>query len=105
MPVRAPDPRAAASGGRRHLAACGAIATLAFALCLAGLGTEVLRHPLEAKYALAAREMLRGGSLLVAHVFGELWKRGAYLLPLYPATALMVGWLWDRTLAGATRTR
>jgi 4-amino-4-deoxy-L-arabinose transferase-like glycosyltransferase len=23
-------------------------------------------------------------------------KRGAYLLPLYPAAALMVGWLWDR---------
>ncbi|MBI2468685.1 MAG: glycosyltransferase family 39 protein, partial [Candidatus Rokubacteria bacterium] len=30
-------------------------------------------------------------------------KRGAYLLPLYPAAALMVGWLWDRALAGPRR--
>ncbi|HEY5986338.1 MAG TPA: hypothetical protein VIV12_08185, partial [Streptosporangiaceae bacterium] len=26
-------------------------------------------------------------------------KRGAYLLPLYPAAALMVGWIWERMLA------
>jgi 4-amino-4-deoxy-L-arabinose transferase-like glycosyltransferase len=32
-------------------------------------------------------------------------KRGAYLLPLYPAAALLVGWLWDRALATRTRTR
>lgn len=90
MPVRAPDPRAAPSGGRRHLAACGAIATLALALYLPGLGTEVLRHPLEAKYALAAREMLRGGSLLVAHVFGELYPDKP---PLYFWSTAALAWL------------
>ena len=42
-------------------------------LYLPGLGREVLRHPLEAKYALAAREMVRGGPWLVAHLFGELY--------------------------------
>src|SRR5262249_50145602 len=26
-------------------------------------------------------------------------KRGAYLLPIYPAAALLVGWLWGRALA------
>jgi 4-amino-4-deoxy-L-arabinose transferase-like glycosyltransferase len=42
-------------------------------LYLPGLGREILRHPLEAKYALAAREMLRGGPWLVAHLFGEIY--------------------------------
>ena len=42
-------------------------------LYLPGLGREVLRHPLEAKYALAAREMLGGGPWLVAHLFGEIY--------------------------------
>jgi 4-amino-4-deoxy-L-arabinose transferase-like glycosyltransferase len=42
-------------------------------LYLPGLGREVLRHPLEAKYALAAREMLRGGPWLVAHLFGQIY--------------------------------
>jgi 4-amino-4-deoxy-L-arabinose transferase-like glycosyltransferase len=32
-------------------------------------------------------------------------KRGAYLLPLYPAAALMVAWLWDRALAARARPR
>jgi 4-amino-4-deoxy-L-arabinose transferase-like glycosyltransferase len=43
------------------------------ALYLPGLGREILRHPLEAKYAMAAREMLRGGPWLVAHLFGEIY--------------------------------
>jgi 4-amino-4-deoxy-L-arabinose transferase-like glycosyltransferase len=42
-------------------------------LYLPGLGREILRHPLEAKYALAAREMLDGGPLLVAHLFGQIY--------------------------------
>ena len=42
-------------------------------LYLPGLGHEILRHPLEAKYALAAREMLRGGPWLVAHLFGAIY--------------------------------
>ena len=42
-------------------------------LYLPGLGHEILRHPLEAKYALAAREMVRGGPWLVAHLFGEIY--------------------------------
>jgi 4-amino-4-deoxy-L-arabinose transferase-like glycosyltransferase len=51
------------------------LAVLAFGavLYLPGLGREVLRHPLEAKYALAAREMLHGGPWLVAHLFGEIY--------------------------------
>ena len=42
-------------------------------LYLPALGREILRHPLEAKYALAAREMLHGGPWLVAHLFGEIY--------------------------------
>jgi 4-amino-4-deoxy-L-arabinose transferase-like glycosyltransferase len=42
-------------------------------LYLPGLGREILRHPLEAKYALAAREMVRGGPWLVAHLFGQIY--------------------------------
>jgi 4-amino-4-deoxy-L-arabinose transferase-like glycosyltransferase len=42
-------------------------------LYLPRLGHEILRHPLEAKYALAAREMVRGGPWLVAHLFGEIY--------------------------------
>jgi 4-amino-4-deoxy-L-arabinose transferase-like glycosyltransferase len=42
-------------------------------LYLPGLGREILRHPLEAKYALAAREMVRGGPWLVAHLFGRIY--------------------------------
>jgi 4-amino-4-deoxy-L-arabinose transferase-like glycosyltransferase len=42
-------------------------------LYLPGLGHEILRHPLEAKYALAAREMVQGGPWLVAHLFGEIY--------------------------------
>jgi 4-amino-4-deoxy-L-arabinose transferase-like glycosyltransferase len=30
-------------------------------------------------------------------------KRGAYLLPLYPAAALLVAWLWSRAGAGRSR--
>ena len=42
-------------------------------LYLPGLGREILRHPLEAKYAMAAREMVRGGPWLVAHLFGQIY--------------------------------
>jgi 4-amino-4-deoxy-L-arabinose transferase-like glycosyltransferase len=42
-------------------------------LYLPGLGNEILRHPLEAKYALAAREMVQGGPWLVAHLFGQIY--------------------------------
>jgi 4-amino-4-deoxy-L-arabinose transferase-like glycosyltransferase len=49
------------------------VLALGLALYLPGLGREILRHPLEAKYALAAREMLAGGPLLVAHLFGRLY--------------------------------
>ncbi|MGH7263737.1 MAG: ArnT family glycosyltransferase, partial [Candidatus Rokuibacteriota bacterium] len=50
-----------------------ALLALGLVLYLPGLGSEVLRHPLEAKYALAAREMLDGGPLLVPHLHGELY--------------------------------
>ncbi len=49
------------------------VLALGAVLYLPGLGREVLRHPLEAKYALAAREMSRGGPWLVAHLFGEIY--------------------------------
>ena len=42
-------------------------------LYVPGLGREILRHPLEAKYALAAREMVQGGPWLVAHLFGQIY--------------------------------
>ena len=32
-------------------------------------------------------------------------KRGLYLLPLFPAAALLIGHLWDRVLAGASLSR
>jgi 4-amino-4-deoxy-L-arabinose transferase-like glycosyltransferase len=67
-----------------------AIAALALCLYLPGLGREILRHPLEAKYALAAREMLRGGPLLVAHLFGELYPDKP---PLYFWATAAAGWL------------
>ena len=49
------------------------VLTLGALLYLPGLGREILRHPLEAKYALAAREMVRGAPWLVAHLFGEVY--------------------------------
>jgi 4-amino-4-deoxy-L-arabinose transferase-like glycosyltransferase len=49
------------------------VLTLGGLLYLPGLGREILRHPLEAKYALAAREMTRGGPWLVAHLFGQIY--------------------------------
>jgi 4-amino-4-deoxy-L-arabinose transferase-like glycosyltransferase len=57
----------------RRAAAPVLVVALGLCLYLPGLGVELLRHPLEAKYALAAREMLRGGPLLVAHLFGEVY--------------------------------
>jgi 4-amino-4-deoxy-L-arabinose transferase-like glycosyltransferase len=58
---------------RHRAAVLLGILALGLALYLPGLGREILRHPLEAKYAMAAREMLRGGPLLVAHLFGQLY--------------------------------
>jgi len=55
-------------GGRLLL-----VLALGALLYLPGLGHEILRHPLEAKYALAAREMVRGGPWLFAHLFGEIY--------------------------------
>ncbi len=49
------------------------VVALGAVLYLPGLGREILRHPLEAKYALAAREMVRGGPWLVAHLFGQIY--------------------------------
>ena len=49
------------------------VLTLGALLYLPGLGREILRHPLEAKYALAAREMVRGGPWLVAHLFDRIY--------------------------------
>jgi 4-amino-4-deoxy-L-arabinose transferase-like glycosyltransferase len=49
------------------------VVALGLLLYLPGLGREILRHPLEAKYALAAREMTRGGPWLVAHLFGRIY--------------------------------
>ena len=66
------------------------VLALGLALYLPGLGVEILRHPLEAKYALAAREMLRGGGLLVAHLFGELYPDKP---PLYFWATAALGWL------------
>lgn len=56
-------------------------------LYLPGLGREILRHPLEAKYALAARGMVEGGPWLVAHLFGELYPDKP---PLYFWTTAIV---------------
>jgi 4-amino-4-deoxy-L-arabinose transferase-like glycosyltransferase len=73
----------------RRVAALLATLGLALALYLPGLGREILRHPLEAKYAMAAREMLRGGPLLVAHLFGQLYPDKP---PLYFWATAAVGW-------------
>lgn len=75
-----PPPWAVAAG----LVALGA------ALYLPGLGAEILRHPLEAKYALAAREMLHGGPWLVAHLFGTLYPDKP---PLYFWATAGLSWL------------
>jgi 4-amino-4-deoxy-L-arabinose transferase-like glycosyltransferase len=49
------------------------VLALGLLLYLPGLGREILRHPLEAKYAMAAREMTAGGPWLVAQLFGALY--------------------------------
>ncbi len=89
MPVSARPP-GAAGGTRRRAAGIGLIVALALALYLPGLGIEILRHPLEAKYALAAREMLHGGPLLVARLFGELYPDKP---PLYFWATAGLAWL------------
>ena len=58
---------------RGRIGALLLVLALGALLYLPGLGREILRHPLEAKYALAAREMLRGGPWLVAHLFGQIY--------------------------------
>jgi len=59
--------------GRGRLGPLLLVFGLGALLYLPGLGHEILRHPLEAKYALAARGMVRGGPWLVAHLFGEIY--------------------------------
>lgn len=75
------------------------LAVLALGLYLPSLGREILRHPLEAKYAVAAREMLRGGPLLVAHLFGQLYPDKP---PLYFWATAAVGHLRGGRLDEAT---
>jgi 4-amino-4-deoxy-L-arabinose transferase-like glycosyltransferase len=83
----------------RRLAAVALLLALGLALYLPGLGREVLRHPLEARYALAAREMLRGGPWLVAHLFGEIYPDKP---PLYFWATAALGWLDGGRIAEAT---
>src|SRR5262245_2796513 len=83
------------SGGRPARAgggvAAAVVVVLATLLYLPGLGRESLRSPLEVKYALVAREMLRGTSpLLVPHLFGELYPDKP---PLYFWVTAGLGWL------------
>ena len=73
----------------RDAVGAGLVALLALALYLPGLGTEILRHPLEAKYALVAREMLEGGPWLVPHVYGEIFPDKP---PLYFWAVAGLGW-------------
>lgn len=70
--------------------AAGLIALLGLALYLPGLGSEILRSPLEVKYALVARQMLDGAPLLVPRIFGELYPDKP---PLYFWTTAALGWL------------
>jgi 4-amino-4-deoxy-L-arabinose transferase-like glycosyltransferase len=77
----------------------GLLLALGLALYLPRLGHEILRHPLEARYALAAREMLRGGPWLVAHLFGELY---ADKPPLYFWATAALGWLDGGRIAETT---
>ncbi len=92
-------PKRLLAGRARGLAAAALLAALGGALYLPGLGREILRHPLEARYALAAREMLRGGPLLVAHVFGELYPDKP---PLYFWATAGLGWLRGGEIHEAT---
>jgi 4-amino-4-deoxy-L-arabinose transferase-like glycosyltransferase len=76
-----------------------AVTALGLALYLPALGVEILRHPLEAKYALAAREMLGGGPLLVAHLFGEIYPDKP---PLHFWVTAALGWLGGGTITEVT---
>ena len=86
--------------GRGRLGPVLLVVALGALLYLPGLGREILRHPLEAKYALAAREMVRGGPWLVAHLFGDLYPDKP---PLYfwatAAVAELRGGLLDEVSA------
>jgi 4-amino-4-deoxy-L-arabinose transferase-like glycosyltransferase len=75
---------------RQGALAAGLLTGLALALYLPGLGAEILRHPLEAKYALVAREMLEGGPRLVPHVYGELFPDKP---PLHFWLTAALGWV------------
>ncbi len=87
--MEVPPPVAPTRRGR-EIAAGGLIVAIGLALYLPGLGREILRHPLEAKYALVARDMLRGGPMLVPHVFGEPFPDKP---PLYFWVTATLGWL------------
>jgi 4-amino-4-deoxy-L-arabinose transferase-like glycosyltransferase len=75
---------------RSGLGATATIVALGLVLYLPGLGREILRNPLEVKYALVAREMLGGSPWLVAHLFGELYPDKP---PLYFWATAGLGWL------------
>ncbi|HEV8674513.1 MAG TPA: glycosyltransferase family 39 protein, partial [Methylomirabilota bacterium] len=78
------------SGGQQGWAVA-LVLGLGLALYLPALGVEILRSPLEVKYALVAREMLHGSSpLLVPHLFGVLYPDKP---PLYFWVTAAFGWL------------
>ena len=78
--------------GRRvsGLVATAALVGLGLALYLPALGVEILRHPLEAKYAMTAREFLAGHWRLVPRLYGELYPDKP---PLYFWATAGLGWL------------
>src|SRR5215831_8489958 len=85
--------------GRGRLGPLLLVFGLGALLYLPGLGHEILRHPLEAKYALAARGMVRGGPWLVAHLFGEIYPDKP---PLYFWMTAALGWLTGGQIHEAT---
>jgi 4-amino-4-deoxy-L-arabinose transferase-like glycosyltransferase len=78
------DPR------RAEFLVTAALVGLGMALYLPALGVEILRHPLEAKYAMTAQEFLAGHWRLVPRLFGELYPDKP---PLYFWATAGVGWL------------
>lgn len=53
--------------------ALGLILAVAFPLFLVGLGARYIWIPLEARYALVAREMMEGGHWILPHLGGQLY--------------------------------
>jgi 4-amino-4-deoxy-L-arabinose transferase-like glycosyltransferase len=91
--VRQPTPREQRPAEEPRwtgLVLAAALAGFGATLYLPGLGAEILRHPLEAKYAMAAREFLAGHWSLVPRLFDELYPDKP---PLYFWATAGVGWL------------